>query len=107
MRYLIGTKDTYLEYSRNNKPLYDYCDVDWGNNIDIERSTTKYAYIYIKHLRNNLVKQAPTEIIPSLIEAEQVVTRVTKEVVWLHQSFKDLYQRHKYYPLSNATIRYA
>jgi hypothetical protein len=39
MRYLIGTGNYYLKYSKSDTPLYGYCDTDCGNDTNTRRST--------------------------------------------------------------------
>ena len=45
LRYLKGTKDYGITYSKESTPLKGYVDADWGNSIIDRKSFTGYAFI--------------------------------------------------------------
>src|SRR5579871_4621145 len=45
-RYLKGTADFGITYGNNKIKLEGYNDVDWGGNLENQRSTTGYLFTY-------------------------------------------------------------
>jgi hypothetical protein len=52
-RYLAGTKDVGLLYSRNENPqVKAFVDSDWGNCLDTRRSVTGFFILVGDHIVN-------------------------------------------------------
>nr|XP_033508643.1 secreted RxLR effector protein 161-like [Nicotiana tomentosiformis] len=89
-RYLKGTADYSLCYSRNDLYLRGYTDVDWAGNRNDRKSTSGYAFL----LSGGAIswkskKQTCTTLLT--MEAEFVAcASAVQEVVWLKRFFEHL-----------------
>jgi hypothetical protein len=92
MRYLIGTRNYCLKYSKSNMPLYGYCDADWGNDTDTRRSTTGYVFMLSNGAITWQSKRQQTVALSSTEAEYMAATQATKEATWLIQLLKDLNQ---------------
>lgn len=100
-RYLVGTVNVGIEYkySGSLSKLIGFSDADFAGDVDIQRSTTGYAFSFA----NGLVSwssQRQKLVTLSTTEAEYVaVASAAKEAIWLRNLLNDLGYRQK-----NATV---
>lgn len=92
MRYLKGTMDAKLTYSRSSESfIFAYCDADWAADVDERRSCTGYAFIKQGGAISWNSKRQPT-IALSSAEAEYMsLSACAQEALWFRQLGLDLY----------------
>lgn len=95
-RYLLGTSDYRLRYSKNNRiEIIAFSDADWASEIDMRRSCTGY----LVNMQNAAIiwcsKRQPIVALSST-EAEYIaLSSVTCEVIWVKQMLKEIYIDNK------------
>lgn len=83
MRYLKGTSDKGLVYSKDHDKLTGYCDADWASDIDERRSTTGYLFTLQSGAISWSTKRQKT-IALSTTEAEFMsMVAAIQEAIWL------------------------
>lgn len=99
LRYLKGTVDAKLTYSRNGNPeIIGYCDADYANDINDRRSTTGYVFVLYGAAISWNAKKQPTVAL-STTEAEYMsMCAATQEAIWLRTLHNDLF------PSKNETL---
>ena len=89
-RYLNGTKDYGLLYSKGEMKLKGYSDSDYAGDLDTRRSTTGYAF----QLGGNTItwnSKRQQTVALSTTEAEYMALCQTgKEAIWIQKLFKEL-----------------
>lgn len=95
MRYLRGTTETTLNYSRGHgDTVIGYCDSNYGGDIGDRRSTTGYVFMIGGGAVSWCSKRQPT-IATSTTEAEYMaLSAAAKEAIWLSKITKELEFTH-------------
>ncbi|XP_059217552.1 uncharacterized protein LOC131994728 [Stomoxys calcitrans] len=91
MRYLKGTVDYKLQFSKdNNEYLQGFSDADWAGDLDERKSTSGYVFMFQNgSISWNSKKQSTTAL--STTEAEYMaVSASAQEALWLGSLFKEL-----------------
>ncbi|XP_016690676.1 secreted RxLR effector protein 161-like [Gossypium hirsutum] len=91
LRYLQGTLDYGLQFTRNSKFLLKgYSDASWGSNVDDRRSTSGFCVF----LGGNLISWSSKKqqvVSRSTAEAEyQSLAHVTAEISWIRSLLTEL-----------------
>jgi hypothetical protein len=91
LRYLKGTQELGITYSRSETPeLVGYADSDWGGDVDTRRSTTGYVF----HLSNGPVswqsKLQKTVALSSCEGEYMAASAATQEAVWCRALLDEL-----------------
>lgn len=95
MRYLKGTLNFKLYVGGNNITLYDYCDGDWGRDVNDRRSIMGYVFFVGVGAISYNCKSQPI-IARSTIEVEYMVaSHDAMEAIWLRQLLKDIGELQK------------
>lgn len=83
LRYLKGTKDLKLVYSKQSENRLDaFTDADWGNDLDTRRSTSGYVFIKNGGAITWSSRRQPTVAL-STTEAEYMaLAATTQESIW-------------------------
>ncbi|XP_024081556.1 uncharacterized protein LOC106664782 [Cimex lectularius] len=91
IRYLKGTSDLKLEFSKNeNSNLLCFSDADWGNKNNDRHSVSGSSFKYMGGLISWASKKQRTVAL-STVEAEYVALSCTvQEAMWLRVLFKEL-----------------
>lgn len=95
MRYLSGTINYTLTYSRSQKTevgrnLVGFTDADWASDVDNRQSVTGYVFLMADGAVAWLSIKQPTVALSST-EAEYVALAATvQEAIWLRQLAKEL-----------------
>lgn len=90
LRYLAGTVDTGLLYSRSKAGFAAYCDADYAGDLDGRKSTTGYAFIMNGGAISWSSKLQST-VACSTVEAEYMAAAAAvKEALWLRMLCNDL-----------------
>lgn len=85
MRYLNGTKNLKLVYSRNQEDIKAYTDADWASDVDSRKSCTGYVFTLSgAAISWRSMKQKTTAL--SSTEAEYIaLSTTTQEAIWFQQ----------------------
>lgn len=84
LRYLKGTSDTKLEFSKTkNNTVVGYCDADWANDGDDRRSVTGYIFKSGGGAISWNTKRQPTVALSSTEAEYMAVSSATQEALWL------------------------
>jgi hypothetical protein len=90
LRYLKGTLDFGLHYTKGSFTLHGFCDSDWAGNPDDCRSTTGYGIFFGSNLISWSAKKQ-TVVSRSSTEAEyRAMAITTADLYWLRMLFKEL-----------------
>jgi hypothetical protein len=90
LRYLKGTVDHGLYFTRGSLALHAYSDSDWAGDPDDRRSTTGYGVFLGPCLISWCAKKQPT-VSRSSTEAEyRALAMTVAELYWLRMLVKDL-----------------
>lgn len=86
LRYLKGTMDAKLTYSRDeNLKILGYCDADWASDEDERRSCTGYVFIRQGGAISWNSKRQPTVALSSAEAEYMALSSAVQEVLWLRQ----------------------
>ena len=85
LRYLKGTRDLGLKYSKTDKPIIGYVDADWAGCVTDRKSCTGYSFIFGGTVTSwESRKQATVAL--STTEAEYMgLTEAAKEAIYLQR----------------------
>lgn len=90
VRYLLGTRELWLVYGRDNSGLAGFTDADWGTSDDSRHSVCGYVYTFDGGAISWSAKQQSVVALSST-EAEYVgITHAAKEAIWLRSLLTDL-----------------
>jgi hypothetical protein len=90
LRYLKGTLDFGLHYTKGSFTLHGFCDSDWAGNPDDRRSTTGYGIFFGSNLISWSAKKQ-TFVSKSSTEVEyRAMAITTADLYWLRMLFKEL-----------------
>jgi hypothetical protein len=90
LRYLKGTIDFGLRYSRGSLQLNGYCDSDWAGSPDDKKSTTGYG-IYLGSCLISWAAKKQSVVAKSSTEAEyRSMALAVVELYWLRMLFQEL-----------------
>ena len=99
LRYLKGTINFGLVFSRGDDVLRGYSDADWAGDLDTRRSTSGYVF-QIGGATVSWSSKRQATVAKSSTEAEYVaLSFATQEAVWLRQLFDSVG-----FGLSSATV---
>ncbi|RVW13866.1 Retrovirus-related Pol polyprotein from transposon RE1 [Vitis vinifera] len=91
LRYLKGTIDLGLWYTKGEQTLQAFCDSDWAGNPDDRRSTTGYGVFFGSCLISWTAKKQSV-VARSSTEAEyRALTITTAELYWIRMLLKKLH----------------
>jgi hypothetical protein len=95
LRYLRGTTDLGLKYTRENPskvPVIGFSDSDWGGDTDSRRSTTGYVFL-MSGAAISFKTKLQASVALSTCEAELVaLSEATREAIWLRQLLIEMKQ---------------
>jgi hypothetical protein len=90
LRYVAGTADHGIIYSREASGLVGFCDADFAGDIDSRRSTTGYAFCLFGGAISWNSRLQPTVAV-STVEAEYMsAAAAVKEALWLGRLLAEL-----------------
>lgn len=90
LRYLIGTVDHGVVFTKGAGFLVGYCDADYAGDVDTRRSTTGYVFTLLGGAVSWSSKVQPT-VAMSTSEAEYMAAAsAVKEALWFRTLFSDL-----------------
>jgi hypothetical protein len=90
LRYLAGTVDVGLLYSRSKASFAGFCDADYAGDLDGRKSTTGYAFVMNGGAISWSSKLQST-VACSTVEAEYMAAAAAvKEALWLRMLCNDL-----------------
>jgi hypothetical protein len=90
LRYLKGSVDHGLFYSKGSLSLHAYCDSDWAGDPDDRRSTTGFG-VFLGPCLISWCAKKQSVVAKSSTEAEyRAMAQVTAELYWLQMLLKDL-----------------
>jgi hypothetical protein len=99
LRYLKGTADLGIYYSKPVHTVAGFSDADWANDLDTRRSTTGFVVM----LNNGAVSwksQRQPTVALSTMEAEYMaLTEATKEMKWIRALLEEMNVKIDYAPL--------
>ncbi|RVW12701.1 Retrovirus-related Pol polyprotein from transposon RE1 [Vitis vinifera] len=91
LRYLKGTIDLGLWYTKGEQTLQAFCDSDWAGNPDDRRSTTGYGVFFGSCLISWTAKKQSV-VARSSTEAEyRALAITTAELYWIRMLLKELH----------------
>ncbi|XP_053968479.1 uncharacterized protein LOC128869905 [Anastrepha ludens] len=90
LRYLKGTRDHGLLYTKINKRLYGVVDADWGANLIDRRSYSGYAFVLAGASVSWEARKQRTVALSSTEAEYMAMTEATKEAMYLLGILKDL-----------------
>lgn len=92
MRYLKGTKEMKLEFSKQgNSKIIGFSDADWGADVDDRRSCTGYVFILNGGAISWSSKRQATVALSSTEAEYMALSSATQEALWLKQFHEDLW----------------
>ncbi|XP_035210361.1 secreted RxLR effector protein 161-like [Stegodyphus dumicola] len=90
LRYLKGTQDRGLIYTKTGKPLIAFVDAYWASNVDDRKSYTGFVYI-LTGSAISWESQKQRSVALSSTEAEYMaLSEAAKETVYLRDFLKEL-----------------
>ncbi|KAF5475827.1 hypothetical protein F2P56_007593 [Juglans regia] len=90
LRYLKGTIEIGLWYTKGDSHLQAFCDADWADDPDDRRSTTGFA-VFIGSCLISWSAKKQSVVARSSTEAEyRALAMVTTEVYWVLMLLKQL-----------------
>lgn len=90
LRYLKGTSDYALCFGGNNVQLQGFTDSDFGGDLDKQRSTTRYVFMFVG-ASISWVSRLQHFFALSSTEAKYIaLSEGVREMLWLQRLFSDL-----------------
>lgn len=90
VRYLMGTRESWLTYGSDTSGLAGYTDADWGSSDDTRHSVCGYVYTFDGGAISWSAKKQNVVALSST-EAEYIgITHAAKEAIWLRALLGDL-----------------
>lgn len=90
MRYLKGTIDFKLTYSKKDVGLRGYCDADWAGDEDDRRSTTGYVFTMQGAPISWNSKKQPTVALSTTESEYMAMASAAQEALWLRNLYREL-----------------
>ncbi|XP_050338585.1 uncharacterized protein LOC126765044 [Bactrocera neohumeralis] len=90
MRYLKGTIDSGIVYSREVNDLTGYCDADWASDLDERRSTTGYMFKLQGGPISWCTRRQRTVALSSTEAEFMAMTSAIQEATWLIRLHSEL-----------------
>lgn len=91
LRYLKGTIDKKITYTKQSTEIQGCCDADWAGDEDERKSTTGYVFTFPNGAISWCSKRQPTVAI-STTEAEFMsMTAAIQESIWLKQIENEIF----------------
>ena len=92
-RYLKGTHNYGLLYSRNDGTIIGYSDADWAGDMNDRKSTSGYLFM-MSGAAVSWKSRKQTCVALSTTEAEYIaLASTTQEATWMRQLLEDLHNR--------------
>lgn len=85
LRYLKGTSDYTLKYTKTNEKIIGYADADWGSCINDRRSYTGYTFIMSGAPISWKARKQRTVALSSMS-----LTEASKEAIYLQNLLKEI-----------------
>jgi len=82
LRYLIGTTNLGITYSKSGKPLHAYVDADWEGNIDNRRSCIGLVLVLAEGPISWKSKQQKSVALSTMEAEYMALSEVVKEVIY-------------------------
>ena len=103
LRYIKGTLDARIVYSRPAREATAFSDADWAGDLDSRRSRTGYVVM----LNNGAIawrSSLQQTVALSTTESEYMaLTEATKEVQWMRSFLKELHYGNRELPTTLST----
>jgi len=90
LRYLKGTIDSGLHYTKGSYTLTSYCDFDWAGNPDDRCSTTGYGIFFGSNLISWSTKKQHVVFKLSTEAEYHAMSLATVNLYWLRMLFREL-----------------
>jgi hypothetical protein len=90
LRYLKGTIDSSLHYTKGSFHLTGYCDSDWAGNPNDRRSTIGYGIFFGPNLISWSAKKQHVVSRSSTKAEYRAMSLVTADLYWLRMLFREL-----------------
>jgi len=90
LRYLKGTLDFGLHYTKGSFTLHGFSDSDWASNPDDRRSTTGYGIFFGSNLISWSAKKQTVVSRSSTKAKYRAMAITTADLYWLRMLFKEL-----------------
>lgn len=93
MRYLRGTANYKLQFSRSKETLYCHSDADWASDVDKRRSCTGHVVIMSNAAISWQSKRQATVALSSTEAEYMAMSSAICEVIWMQQLSSELDKR--------------
>lgn len=91
LRYLKGTIDKKLIYTRDSSEIVGFCDADYAGNLDTRQTTTGYVFLF-QNAAISWQSKLQKRITISTTESEYIaMVAATKESIWLKQMEHEIF----------------
>lgn len=90
LRYLKGTIDHGLKYTKSNIQLYAVVDADWGSNLSDRRSYSGFAFIMSSGAISWEARKQRTVALSSTEAELLAITEASKEALYLRRIFEEI-----------------
>lgn len=99
LRYVKGTMDYGLKFSRGSSTLIGYSDSDWARCLDTRRSIYGYSIFLGPNLVSWSAKKQPTVSRSSCESEYQALANTALEVIWVTHLLRELHVAPSALPL--------
>lgn len=91
IRYLKGTIDKKLVYTRDDSEIAGFCDADYAGNIDTRQTTTGFVFLF-QNAAISWQSKLQKRITISTTESEYIaMVAAAKESIWLKQLQREIF----------------
>ena len=90
LRYLKGTLDSGITFSKTGKQLEGFADADWGSCPEDRRSYTGYAFLLAGAAINWEVKKQRTVALSSTEAEYMSLTEASKEAIYIRRFMSEI-----------------